>query len=54
MKTYQMQNLIINRLSIAGIALMYFGAYQHVFTIGEAIAGASALIGALMATLIEG
>ena len=49
-----MQNLIINRLSIAGLILIYIGAHQHVFTIGEAIAAGSALIGALTYTLIEG
>jgi hypothetical protein len=49
-----MQNLIINRLSIAGIALMYVGAYQSVFTIGEAIAGLSICFAALTYSLIEG
>jgi hypothetical protein len=49
-----MQNLIINRLSIAGAVLLFIGAHQQVFTIGEAIAAGSALIGALTYTLIEG
>jgi hypothetical protein len=48
-----MQNLLINRLSIAGLILVYIGAYQHVFAIGEAIAGGSALIGALTYSLLE-
>jgi len=49
-----MQNLLINRLSIAGLILIYIDAHQHVFAIGEAIAAGSALIGALTYTLIEG
>lgn len=49
-----MQNLIINRLSIAGLILAYIGAYQNVFTVGEAILIASLLLGALIYTLIEG
>ena len=48
-----MQNLIINRLSIAGLILIYIGAYQNVFTIGEAILIASLLLGALVYTFLE-
>jgi hypothetical protein len=48
-----MQNLIINRLSIAGLILIYIGAHQHVFTMGETIVAGSALIGALTYSLLE-
>ena len=47
-----MQNLLINRLSIAGLILVYIGAYQHVFTIGEAIAGLSICFAALTYSLL--
>jgi hypothetical protein len=49
-----MQNLIINRLSIAGAVLMFIGAHQQVFTVGEYIFGLLICFAALTYSLIEG